>query len=159
MRNRRSRGNTMSTPSSKAKPGSSDPARILRDPYLEWVEREGIPVTEDFGVDLFAVQTGPWPRFGVHGAAVHLKGRGDFMSMFVMEMKPGGATAPQRHLYEETIYVLAGCGSTKITAGNGQKYSFEWGVGSVFVIPLNATFQHFNASGIERARIVCSTTA
>src|SRR5262249_27733197 len=82
-----------------------------------------------------------------------------FMSMFVIEMKPGAATAPQRHLYEETIYVLAGYGSTKIVAGNGKEYVFEWDVGSLFVIPLNATFRHFNGSGVESARMVCSTTA
>jgi mannose-6-phosphate isomerase-like protein (cupin superfamily) len=141
------------------KPGGSAPAEILRDPYLEWVDKEAIPVVEDFGVNLVEVETGPWPRFDTHGAAVHLKGRGDFMSMFVIEMNPGTATAPRRHLYEETIYVLSGHGSTTIESGNGQTYSFEWGVGSLFAIPLNATFRHFNVSGIESARIVCSTTA
>jgi len=25
------------------------------DPYLDWVEKEGIPVTEDYGIDLFKV--------------------------------------------------------------------------------------------------------
>jgi uncharacterized RmlC-like cupin family protein len=147
------------TPSDRAKPNISDPSRILRDPYLEWVEKEGIPVVEDFGVNLFDVQPGPWARFDAQGAVVHLKGRGDFMSMFVIEMKPGTATAPQRHLYEETVYVLAGYGSTKVVAGNGKEYTFEWGVGSLFVIPLNATFRHFNGSGIESTRMVCSTTA
>ena len=141
----------MSRPLNGANPNMFNPSRILRDPYLEWVEREGIPVVEDFGVNLFDVQTGPWPRIGAHGAAVHLKGRGDFMSMFVIELKPGAATSPQRHLYEETIYVLAGHGSTTIVGGDGKKYSFEWGLGSLFAIPLNATFQHFNVSGIEGA--------
>ena len=124
----------MSALSNKANPNMSDPFRILQDPYLEWVEKEGIPVVEDFGVNLFEVQPGPWARFDAYGAAVHLKGRGDFMSMFVMELKPGTATSPRRHLYEETIYVLAGHGSTTVVGGNGKKYSFEWGVGSLFVI-------------------------
>ncbi len=48
------------------------------DPYLDWLATEGIPVTEDYGVYLFDVPTAPWPRYGVKGAAVHLKGRGDF---------------------------------------------------------------------------------
>ncbi|MGH6676971.1 MAG: hypothetical protein ACRECE_12220, partial [Xanthobacteraceae bacterium] len=48
------------------------------DPYLDWLEVEGIPLTEDYGVYLFDVPTAPWPRYGVNGAAVHLKGRGDF---------------------------------------------------------------------------------
>ncbi len=47
------------------------------DPYLDWLAREGIPVTDDYGVYLFGVETAPWPRYGVNGAAVHLRGRGD----------------------------------------------------------------------------------
>jgi quercetin dioxygenase-like cupin family protein len=133
-------------------------AQINRDPYLEWVEKEGIPVIEDFGIDLFAVQPTPWARFGVDGAAVHLKGRGDFMSMFVLEMKPGTATSPQRHMYEEVIYVLAGRGSTTIESADGRKHSFEWGPGSLFAIPINAGYRHFNGSGLENARMVSSTT-
>ena len=29
------------------------------DAYLDWVEKEGLPVTEDFGIDLYSVQTAP----------------------------------------------------------------------------------------------------
>ena len=36
--------------------------RIGVDVYLEWLQREGLPVTEDFGVDLLAVPTRPWAR-------------------------------------------------------------------------------------------------
>ena len=149
----------MNSPASGASPSLSNQSLILRDPYLEWVEREGIPVAEDFGVNLLEVQTGPWARIDALGAAVHLKGRGDFMSMLVVELKPGAKTSPQRHLYEETIYVLAGNGNTTIVGPDGKKHSFEWGLGSLFAIPLNATYQHFNGSGIESARLVCSTTA
>ena len=35
------------------------------------------------------VPTAPWPRFGVEGAIVHLKGRGDFVSIFVLDLAPG----------------------------------------------------------------------
>jgi uncharacterized RmlC-like cupin family protein len=131
---------------------------LMRDPYLEWVQQEGLPVIEDFGVDLFAVQPKPWARYEVNGAAVHLKGRGDFISMFVLELGPGKAAAPQRHLYEEVIYVLAGRGSTSIAAADGRKHSFEWGPGSLFAIPLNARYRHFNGSGAEAARLVCTTS-
>ena len=38
-------------------------ARYGIDPYLDWVNAEGMPVVEgDYGIDLFEVQTGPWPR-------------------------------------------------------------------------------------------------
>jgi uncharacterized RmlC-like cupin family protein len=127
------------------------------DPYLEWLKREGIPVVEDFGVALPQVQTRPWPRYGVDGSAVHLKGRGDFVSMFVLDLAPGAATAPQRHLYEEVIYVLSGRGSTTIEAGDGRTHSFEWGPRSLFAIPLNTKYRHFNGSGMERARLASTT--
>lgn len=127
------------------------------DPYLEWLKHEGIPVVEDFGVALPAVQTRPWARYGVGGAAVHLKGRGDFVSMFVLDLAPGAATEPQRHLYEEVIYVLSGRGSTTIEAADGRTHSFEWGPRSLFAIPLNTKYRHFNGSGMERARLASTT--
>src|SRR5215475_5805494 len=117
----------MNSRSSGASPNLSKQSIILRDPYLEWVEREGIPLVEDFGVNLFEVQTGPWARINALGAAVHLRGRGDFMSMFVVELKPGAATSPQRHLYEETIYVLAGNGNTTIVGPDREEAQLRVG--------------------------------
>ena len=124
---------------------------------LDWVKQEGLPVAEDYGIDLFSVPTADWPRFGVKGAAVHLKGRGDFCNMFVFELPPGKSTIPQRHLYEEVYYVLEGSGSTQIEFDGGQKRSFEWGPKSLFSIPLNAKYRHFNGSGTGRA-LLASTT-
>ncbi len=128
-------------------------ANFLRDPYLEWAKAEGVPVVEDFAVDLNQVATQPWSRMGVPGAFVHLKGRGDFMSLFVIDLPPGGKCVPQRHLYEEVIYVLSGHGSTKVEI-DGRSHSFEWGPNSLFALPLNVKYQHFNASGTEKARLV-----
>jgi quercetin dioxygenase-like cupin family protein len=127
------------------------------DPYLDWVQAEGLPVADDYGIDLFAVETAPWPRYGVKGAAVHLKGRGDFANMFLLDVPPGGSTAPQRHLYEDVVYVLEGSGSTQLEFADGRKRSFEWGARSLFAIPLNARHRHFNASGQERALLVSTT--
>ena len=132
-------------------------ARYGIDPYLDWLKGEGIPVVEDFGVYLFDVKTAPWPRYGVNGAAVHLKGRGDFANMFVLDIAPGKSTSPQRHLYEEVVYVLEGHGSTQVEMADGSKRSFEWGEKSLFAIPLNAKHRHFNGSGTERALIVNTT--
>src|SRR5258708_18194893 len=97
------------------------------DAYLDWVEAEGLCVFEHYAVDLFAVETALWPRYGVKAAAVHLKGRGDFANMFLFDIPPGDATAPQRHLYEDVVYVLEGAGSTQIEFADGRKKSFEWG--------------------------------
>ena len=131
--------------------------RIRVDAYLDWVKAEGIPVVEDFGIDLFAVQTQPWARFGVKGAACHLKGRGDFASMFLYEMPPGTSSTPQHHIYETITYVLEGTGSTQLEFPDGAKRSFEWGERSLFAIPLNAKHRHFNGSGQKRALMVSTT--
>jgi quercetin dioxygenase-like cupin family protein len=127
------------------------------DAYLEWVQKEGLPVTEEYGIDLFKVPTRPWSRSGVNGAAVHLKGRGDLANMFLLDIPPGRSTIPQRHLYEDVIYVLEGSGSTQLEFANGSKRSFEWGIRSLFAIPLNVKHRHFNASGRSRALLVSTT--
>ena len=128
-------------------------AKFLFDPYLDWTEREGLPVVEDFGVDLNKVETKPWARMGADGAFVHLKGRGDFVAIFVIDIAPGGKTEPQKHLFEEVVYVLDGNGSTTIETSDGRTHSFEWQRGSVFALPLNARYQHFNGSGKSTARL------
>ena len=87
--------------------------RILRDPYLEWCAGEGVPIVEEFAVNLHHVETAPWPRIGADAAFVHLKGRGDFISIFVLDLPPGAKSAPQKHLYEEVVYVLSGHGSPR----------------------------------------------
>ena len=132
-------------------------ARYGIDPYLDWVAKEGLPVAEDYGIDLFKVETKLWSRYGVKGAAVHLKGRGDFCNMFLLELPPGGSTSPQKHLYEDVYYVLEGSGSTQLEFPDGSKRSFEWGPKALFAIPLNAKHRHFNSSGRERALLVTTT--
>ena len=139
----------MATP----RPSASPEPTFLRDPYLEWIHGEGVPVIDDFGADLVALETKPWARFGVDGAAVHMKGRGDFISVFVLELPPGGKTAPQRHLFEEVVFVLTGHGSTRIDFADGRQHTFEWGPRSLFALPPNARYQHFNGSGAEPARL------
>ena len=125
----------------------------LRNPYLEWAEAEGVPIIEDFGVDLNGLEMRPWPRFGVDGAIVHLKGRGDFISVFRFDIRPGGKSAPLHHLYEQVVYVLSGNGSTTVEAGDGSSHTFEWAAGSMFALPTNVKHQHFNGSGREAARL------
>src|SRR4051812_10452389 len=127
-----------------------------RDPYMEWVARQGVPIVEDFGIDIRKVPVAPWARYGMHGAFCHLKGRDDFLTIFAFELPPGGKSLPLRHIYEEVIYVISGHGSTTVTTQDGRKHSFEWGPKSLFSIPLNALHQHFNVSGREPARFAAA---
>ena len=132
------------------------PGKFMIDPYLEWTKGEGVPVYEDFGFNLLQFETKPWDRFGVDGAIAHVKGRGDFMTVFVLEIPPGGKSAPQKHLYEEAVYVLAGHGSTTVEDHAGERHTFEWGPNSIFAPPLNTSYQHFNGSGKEPVRLAVS---
>jgi quercetin dioxygenase-like cupin family protein len=128
------------------------------NPYLEWVEREGIPVANGIALDLFKVETADWPRYGAKGAIAHFRGSGDYCNMFVLELAPGKSTHPQQHLYEEIYFVLEGRGSTQLEFADGTKRSFEWGPRSFFAIPLNAKHRHFNGSGSQRALLATTTT-
>ena len=126
------------------------------DPYMDWAKGEGVPIHEGFGFDLLDLAVEPWARFCTRGAIAHLKGRGDFMTVFVIEIPPGGKSAPIRHLYEAVIYVLDGHGSTVVEDHAGTAHTFEWGINSVFAPPLNAQYQFFNGSGQKPARLAVS---
>ncbi len=75
--------------------------KLLVQPYARWAAQQGIPIIEDFAVDLLAVETAPWDRLGARAALVHVAGRGDWSNIVVTELSAGKATEPQRHLYEE----------------------------------------------------------
>ena len=123
------------------------------DSYMEWAMGEGVPVREDFAFDLLTADVAPWARLDARGGIYNLKGRGDFSSIFLIELPKGGKTSPQKHLYEEIVYVLSGHGSTTVESADGHQHSFEWGPKSLFAIPLNTRYQHFNGSGSQAARL------
>jgi hypothetical protein len=132
-------------------------ARFLVDPYLEWAQRQNIPIVRGYGADLLSVEVRPWARVGALGAFVHLDGRGDFIDLQVLELPPAGETTPQQHLAELVAYVLEGHGSTQIDLADGARHSFEWGPKSLFALPLNVRYRHFNGSGSRRARLAVVT--
>jgi len=128
--------------------------------YTDFLRSEGIPVITGFAVeDLKTLELAPWARKGGRGAYVNLEGTGGTNDAYVSEIAPGGSLNPERHLFEEMIYVVEGNGSTSVWYGEANKRSFEWRPGSLFAIPLNAHFQHFNASGLRPARFLSVTNA
>ena len=100
---------------------------------------------------------GAWPRLGdgCRGAFVHLDGRGDWMTVFLLDVPPGGASAPQRHLYDEVFYVLSGTGSMVVEMPDGGQHTFDFGPRSLFAPPLNARYRIVNGSGREPVRLAC----
>ncbi|MEE2956369.1 MAG: hypothetical protein VX780_09585 [Pseudomonadota bacterium] len=130
-----------------------DKSRVfLHDNFLDWCEKEPVPVHEGFGLDLMSIEVSQWDRFGMNGAVCLLKGRDDFNSIFCFELPPSQKSNQIQHIYEEVVYILDGYGSTTIETPDGQKHSFEWGTNSLFSVPVNSRYQHFNGSGQDPAR-------
>lgn len=128
--------------------------------YVEFQKREGIPVLTGFAVDdLATIELGDWARVGGRGTYIDLEGTGGTNGAYVCEIAAGTSLEPERHLYEETIYVLTGNGTTSVWYEGTEPVSFEWGPGSLFAIPLNAWHQHHNAAGRRPARFLAVTTA
>jgi mannose-6-phosphate isomerase-like protein (cupin superfamily) len=126
-------------------------------PYTDFIKSEGIPIHEAYSVDCHTVQVEPWERMGGLGAYVHLAGRSDYLSSYVVEIPPGGQLNPEQHMHDELIHVISGRGATVIETPEGKKYSFEWGPTAIFGIPMNAKHQIFNGSGAEPARLAAVT--
>jgi len=130
------------------------------DAYENWLESEGVKVYEQFYFPSMAkLELGPWERKGGKGAVTHINNRHMPNDCHVIEIKPGGKSEPEHHMYELTIYVVSGRGGTTIWNDEKQKQTFEWHAGSLFSIPLNATYQNFNGSGTEPARYIAVTNA
>lgn len=128
--------------------------------YDLWQKQEGIPRVGGFYIeDLNTLELGPWPRKGGSGAFVNLEGTGGVNDMHVVELAPGRASEPEHHIYEEMVHVVSGHGSTSVWYDERHKQTFEWGPGSLFSIPLNAWYQHFNGRGSQPARYAAVTNA
>ncbi len=143
------------------------PVSMTRKPatttYEDWMKGEGIPIVEGWGIeDVKALDRKPWARTGGKGAFIHLKGmKHAITGMYVMEVAPEKALNPEKHLYEEMIYILKGQGATEIWQEGQSKRTFEWGEGSFFAPPINTWHRLYNVGrepvlflGVTNAPIV-----
>ena len=127
-------------------------------PYTRWVAAEGLDIINGIHVpNLNTVNLRPWPRRGGEAVFINHDASRTSNDCYVMEIPAGGKLAPQRQLFEETILVLSGRGSTRVWNDQGNEITFEWGAGAIFGIPLNVSHQHFNGSGNSAARFVAVT--
>lgn len=128
--------------------------------YAAWRDGHGIPVVGGYHIeDLKEVEVQPWDWKGARGAFLDLEGTEDTNDSYILELPPGGHSNPMKHVYEEMVHVLAGRGSTQIWQEGRDPVTFEWSTGSLFAIPLNAKYQHFNGSGQQAARFISVTSA
>src|SRR5262245_42172036 len=109
---------------------------VKADPYAEWLKTEGVAVYENnYFPSLAKIELGPWERKGGKGAVVHINNDHMPNDCHVVEIKPGGKSEPEHHMYELTIYVVSGRGATTIWQNDKdekRKQSFEWTAGSLF---------------------------
>ncbi|MFC2060227.1 cupin domain-containing protein [Chloroflexota bacterium] len=114
--------------------------------YEKWMEQQEIPVIRAFGVeDVNQVPRAFWPYLGCPTAFIHLDGMEGWTGMYVAEIPPGGSLNPEKHLYEEEIYVLQGRGLTEVGLRE-KKQVFEWKEGSLFSPPLNTWHRLVNGT-------------
>ncbi len=133
---------------------------VVEDAYRAWQKKEGVRLIEDFAFDdLRTIELSPWARKGGSGAIINIPNNQMPTDAQIVEITPGGHSEPEHHMYEEMVYILAGRGATSVWVNGKRKQTFEWHEGSLFAIPLNTSYQHFNASGKEPARYIAVTNA
>lgn len=130
------------------------------DPYYDWQQREGIRAVSGLHIeDLNAVPLDPWQRTGGRGAFINLgTKRGYKRAAYLSEIPGAGSLEPQRHCFEEVVYVVSGRGATTIWQEGKPKQLIEWSEGSLLAVPINAWFQHFNSSD-QPARLLAYNNA
>jgi hypothetical protein len=132
----------------------------FRSTYEEFLEHEKIPVVTGFFIeDIRKVELAPWERMGGRGAYLNLEGSEGVNDSYVCEIPPGKSLKPQRHMFEELIFVVSGRGATTVWRDGVGKQTFEWQEGSLFSPPLNAWYQHFNGQGDQAVRFLAMTNA
>jgi mannose-6-phosphate isomerase-like protein (cupin superfamily) len=138
-----------------------NPFESRKNSYGIWLESEGIPLHEEVAgfEDVTAVPRKRWERVGGDVAFLQLVGtRQAQRGLYVCEIPAGDALKTERHLYEKAIYIIKGRGFTEVWQGDGPKQKFEWGPGSLFAIPLNASHRMVNGTR-EPALFFAETTA
>ncbi len=130
------------------------------DTYQNWQLEQKIPIYKGFFIeDLRKLEIAPWDFKGGLGAFINLEGTGGTNEAYVCEIPPGKHLKEQKHLYEEMVFILDGHGATNVWQKDGKNHTFEWHPGSLFAIPLNASYQHFNGQGNTPVRYFAVTNA
>lgn len=130
------------------------------DTYRKWQQSQKIPINTGFLIeDIRKIEVAPWDQKGGLGAFINLDGTGETNDAYVCEIPPGKQLKPQKHLYEEMVFILDGHGATSVWQKNGKKHTFEWHPGSLFAVPLNCSYQHFNGQGNAPVRYFAVSNA
>jgi oxalate decarboxylase/phosphoglucose isomerase-like protein (cupin superfamily) len=130
-----------------------------RTAYERFMEKEGVPIVEGFGVsDVRNIQLKPWRRVGCDGAYLQLRGLEGITGVYIGRIAPGASTQPERHLYEKVIYILQGEGVAEFQQRDRVPQNLRWQTGSLFSPPMNVLHRLMNY-GDTPALFLAVTTA
>ena len=130
-------------------------------PYEKWAKLEDIPIHQALaGVDdVTDLPRRPWGRTGGLGTFIELLGTYEMgRTLYIAEIPDGAALEPERHMYDEAIFILQGRGLTEVWREGEPKVTFEWSKGSLFAPPINTWHRLVNGSR-EPALFLGFTTA
>lgn len=128
--------------------------------YRKWLQREGLPLVSGHHIpDLRALELAEWPSRGGSFCYINHDQSDRSNDCYVAAIPPGGELSETRHLFEAIFYVLDGDGAASVWHDGGTRQTFEWQAGSLFAIPLNASYQLYNGSGTRTARLLAVTNA
>jgi len=117
-------------------------------PYDRWLEDAKTRIPTFTGLVIQDARTEPlkpWPDMGVNGLYVRFADY-QIIDGWVLEIPPKGQTKPQRHMFEAGIYFFGGPGHTIIQQEGRRPQRVDWKYRTLFSIPLNVRYQHFNDS-------------
>jgi mannose-6-phosphate isomerase-like protein (cupin superfamily) len=127
--------------------------------YERWMEKEGIPIVEGFGVaDVRRINLGQWKRLGCQGAYLQLRGLEGITGVYIGKLAAGTSLEPEKHLYEKIFYIVQGQGVVEIQQRDRVPQAIAWQAGSLFAAPLNTLHRLINY-GSEPAIFLAVTTA
>lgn len=131
--------------------------RVERDFYHEWLARSGAPTVDGYAIwDAQTHEVKDWPAVGGRGMYLNFSGN-VHMDAVILEIPPGKALVPMKHMYEQLIFVLSGKGHTRVETG--KKYNnVQWSEGGLFAPPQNAPHRHYNDDPSKPARLLAVTT-
>jgi hypothetical protein len=83
--------------------------------YQLFLEQEDVPVVRGFHIEnINNVEVYPWARVGGFGVYLNLDGSEGVNDCYIAEIAPGKSLEPQRHMFEELVYVVCGHGATTV---------------------------------------------
>jgi oxalate decarboxylase/phosphoglucose isomerase-like protein (cupin superfamily) len=134
-------------------------SRGVQSAYERFIANEGVPVLGGFGVHaLREITMAAWPRIGCEGAYLQFFGSDGVVGVYAGRIAPGGATLPERHLYEKIFYFLEGEGVAEIQQRDRVPQSIRWQAGTLFSPPMNTLHRIMNYSD-RPALFLALTTA